>query len=125
MIVASTRLATNEANAPANRVVARTMLSESASTPPNRSSTRQEGNADAIERAAVMLSFIANLLDQEDQQHRADEAVEDDRFCQGEAQPHDRRQLFLRFRLTRGRLQHRRENQAHADRGPERGQPDR
>src|SRR6476620_9029270 len=62
--------------------------------------------------------------DEDVREQAADEAVEDDRLGEGEAEPLDTRELATQFWLSGDRLDHRAEDVADADAGAERTEAD-
>src|SRR5213595_3364682 len=69
-------------------------------------------------------SVVIAASDQDVGEQAADQAVEDDRLGEGEAEPHDPLQLAAQLRLARDRLDHRAEDVADADAGVERTEAD-
>src|SRR5213083_2913376 len=66
----------------------------------------------------------STALDQDVREDRTEQAVEDDRFGEGEAEPLDALQLAAQLGLAGDRLDHRAEDVADADAGAERAEAD-
>src|SRR5205085_4307404 len=70
------------------------------------------------------MTHRAALLDEDEGEQAAEEAVEHDRLCEREAEPHDSLQLAAELRLAGDRLDHRREDRADADACAHGAEPD-
>src|SRR6186997_2255248 len=67
---------------------------------------------------------VRRASDEDEREDPAQQPVEDDRLAECEAEPHDALQLATQLRLARDRLDHRAEDVADADAGPDRAESD-